>query len=162
MMKLLSGLDFKKFKKIDFIVAETDEMSIQKIESLSSQISITYSTNKIKRSRKVGQSYLTSVFTTLLAIFYSIPLMFKIKPDLLLVNGPGTCVPCCFIVFILSRFLYLIPKTKIVYVESICRVQKLSLTGRILYHLRIADSIIVQWPELQKKYPRCTYLGRLV
>lgn len=50
----------------------------------------------------------------------------------------------------------------LVYVESAARVQKLSLTALILFHLRIADQMFVQWPELQKKYPGTHYVGRLM
>lgn len=163
-MKLLSGTDLDKYRPIEFIVADNDSISIQKIHQLeegNKSINLSINIHKIKRSRNVGQSYLTSIFTSLMAIWYSIPLVFRIKPELLLVNGPGTCVPVCLMVFILSRILFLIPKCKIVYVESICRVKKLSLTGNILYYLRIADSLIVQWPELNRKYPNTVYLGRL-
>ena len=48
---------------------------------------------------------------------------------------------------------------KMVYVESICRVEGLSLSGKLLYYL--ADHVVVQWPELQRKYPRTTFLGRI-
>jgi beta-1,4-N-acetylglucosaminyltransferase len=48
---------------------------------------------------------------------------------------------------------------KIVYVESIARVETLSLSGRLLY--RTADHFLVQWPQLQAKYPRAQFVGRL-
>ena len=51
---------------------------------------------------------------------------------------------------------------KIVYVESIARVSKLSMSGVILYHTGLADAIFVQWPELQQKYPHSIYAGRLM
>jgi len=50
---------------------------------------------------------------------------------------------------------------RIVYIESIARVRKLSLSGLILYRLRVADSLLVQWPELQARYPRSVHAGRL-
>lgn len=50
----------------------------------------------------------------------------------------------------------------VVYVESIARVQKLSLTGVILYRARLADAFFVQWEELAKKLPRALYMGRLM
>jgi beta-1,4-N-acetylglucosaminyltransferase len=165
MLKLLNGTDLNKYKPREFIVAESDLISIQKIKEFESKVNYNdtdYVIKKLYRSRKVGQSYLTSIITTLIAILYAIPLMFKMKPQLLLVNGPGTCIPCCLIVFLFSRILFLIPKCKIVFVESICRVKTLSLTGKILYHLKIADLFFVQWPELHKKYPRTSYMGRLV
>ena len=165
MIKMLNGVNMNQFKPREYIVADTDKMSLQKLHqfetNLESSLS-TYNVHRIYRSRNVGQSYLTSIFTTLIAIFYSIPMMIKIKPDVLLVNGPGTCVPCCLIVFVLSRVLHILPKCKIVFIESICRVTSLSLTGKIFYHVRIVDSFLVQWQELKVKYPRVTYLGRLV
>ena len=164
MIKLLGGTDLNKIKPREFIVADTDLMSIQKIkqfETKTTDINLDYTVHKIYRSRNVGQSYLTSVFTTLLAFLYTIPLVFKIRPELLIVNGPGTCLPICVIVFVFSR-LFLIPKCKIVFVESICRVKSLSLTGKLLYSFRLADSFIVQWAELKQKYPRAIYMGRLV
>ena len=45
--------------------------------------------------------------------------------------------------------------------ESIARVDSLSLTGRILYRLQLADALFVQWPELQQAYPRTLHCGRL-
>lgn len=49
----------------------------------------------------------------------------------------------------------------IVYVESIARVKRLSLSAKILYHLRLADVLVVQWEALAKRYPRATYAGRV-
>lgn len=42
---------------------------------------------------------------------------------------------------------------KTVYLESLARVDQLSATGKIVYHLRLAHIFIVQWPSLQKLYP---------
>lgn len=76
----------------------------------------------------------------------------------ILCNGPGTCVPVCLSAFLLG--LLRIKRTIIVYVESICRVETLSLSGKILYYF--SDYFIVQWPDLKKKYPKSVYLGRIV
>lgn len=46
---------------------------------------------------------------------------------------------------------------KLVFVESACRVKSLSLSGKIMYH--IADSFIVQWPQLQTQYVLTTIDG---
>ena len=164
MMKLIKNLDFDTYSPLDFIVADTDSMSIDKIAQFDTDTRnlSTYTITKINRSRRVGQSYLTSIFTTLLAILNAIPILFKSKPRVLLLNGPGTCVPIAFIQFILSRLLFVIPRARIVFVESVCRVKSLSLTGKIFYYFRLTDDFIVQWSELKEKYPRTTYLGRLV
>ncbi|XP_030063145.1 UDP-N-acetylglucosamine transferase subunit ALG14 isoform X2 [Microcaecilia unicolor] len=75
-----------------------------------------------------------------------------------LCNGPGTCVPVCASAVLLG--ILGIKKVIIIYVESICRVENLSLSGRILYHF--SDYFIVQWPVLKEKYPKSVYLGRIV
>lgn len=169
MLKLLQGVDLSTYSPLEFIVADNDSMSIEKakqfIDSRPSQKSkkeIVYNINKIKRSRKVGQSYLSSIFTTIAAFFSAFPLVFNLKPEVLLLNGPGTCLPICFILFVFSRILCILPRARIVFVESICRVKSLSLTGKLFYHLRVVDDFIVQWPELKQAYPRSVYLGRLV
>lgn len=115
---------------------------------------------QISRSREVGQSYLTSVYSTLRSIAEAAFVVFRFRPELLLCNGPGTCVPLCLVCFV-ARFLGM-GKTTIVYVESVARVQSLSLTGKLLYRLRIADRFFVQWEGLKQHYPRCSYFGRVM
>lgn len=42
---------------------------------------------------QVGQSYLTSVYTTTVAGLHAAFMVFGMRPDLVLVNGPGGCSP---------------------------------------------------------------------
>lgn len=74
-------------------------------------------------------------------------------------NGPGTCIPICFWAWFLR--LIGLSDCRIVYIESIARVTSLSLSGKILYHARVADMLLVQWPRLSELYPRAQYVGRL-
>nr|KJB69774.1 hypothetical protein B456_011G041800 [Gossypium raimondii] len=80
--------------------------------------------------------------------------------DSVLCNGPGTCIPLCVIAFIFK--VVGIRWSSIFYVESIARVKRLSLSGLLLYKLQIADQFFVQWPQLQRKYPRAHYVGCLM
>lgn len=66
------------------------------------------------------------------------------KPDLILSTGAGVAVP--FIV--LGHFL----GSKTAFVESITRVDNLSLSARLIYP--ILDALYVCWPELAHKYPK--------
>ncbi|XP_077308985.1 UDP-N-acetylglucosamine transferase subunit ALG14 isoform X2 [Lithobates pipiens] len=81
-----------------------------------------------------------------------------IPKSLILCNGPGTCIPVCLSALLLG--ILGIKKIIVVYVESLCRVESLSLSGKLLYY--IADYFIVQWPLLKDKYPKSMYLGRIV
>ena len=95
----------------------------------------------------MGQSYAVAVGRTLACLSRCVAIIRETTPDLLLVNGPGTCLPVCFAALWL-RWLsgY---RIRIVFVESICRVTSLSLTGRILYGL--VDAVLVQWPALKER-----------
>lgn len=52
--------------------------------------------------------------------------------------------------------------SRCIYVESLTRVRQLSLTGRIVYHTRLAHAVYGQWPQLAAKYPRLHYAGAVL
>lgn len=100
------SLDWQKFyfKKRCYVVANTD-VGINGSENKAtifekSKSNQHFIIKKIYRSREVGQSYFTSIFTTLRAILEALKLVWEEKPDLIITNGPGTCVPICFIAFL--------------------------------------------------------------
>ena len=158
MMKLLSGVNLEHYKPREYVVALNDQMSRKKIEEFEKPENPKIWA--IMRARQVGQSYFSSVFTTLSAILHSVPLVFLNRPDVVLCNGPGTCIPICFLAYLLKFFG--LKSLKIIYVESICRVEFLSLSAILLYRLCLADQILVQWPQLAEKYSRIRYIGRLI
>ncbi|XP_033841738.1 UDP-N-acetylglucosamine transferase subunit ALG14 homolog [Periophthalmus magnuspinnatus] len=144
-----------------YVLAQTDRMSEDKIhafESSREQGDSEFSVFRIPRSREVHQSWSSSVLSTVNALCYSVPLVFRLKPDLILCNGPGTCVPLCLVGLLLG--VLGLKQVVLVYVESLCRVQSLSLTGRILYPL--THYFFVQWAALRDKYPKAIFLGRIV
>ncbi|KAH1166427.1 UDP-N-acetylglucosamine transferase subunit ALG14 homolog isoform X2 [Mauremys mutica] len=161
-LRLLSSLS-QSYSPRHYIFADSDKMSEDKIRTFEQKRAETFSNsqftlNRIPRCREVCQSWSSSVLTTLYSILYSFPLTFRLKPDLILCNGPGTCVPVCISALLLE--ILALKKVIIVYVESICRVETLSLSGKILYYF--SDYFIVQWPALKEKYPKSIYLGRIV
>lgn len=165
MLNLLAALQKDRFYPRYYIAAASDNMSLQKARSFESSSDDEMEKDKaeymqIYRSREVGQSYITSVGTTLVAIAHALWLMIKIRPQVILCNGPGTCIPICGIAFIFK--VLGIRWSTIFYVESIARVKRLSLSGLLLYKLRMADQLYVQWPQLQRKYPRSIFVGCLM
>ncbi|MEW5307780.1 MAG: hypothetical protein WDW36_010156 [Sanguina aurantia] len=177
MLMMLGALDQSKYSPRVYVVAATDAMSQKKAEgkehtwagggSADSKTSAHQAANShqhfhvrsIPRSREVGQSYLTSVLTTLRSLVFAASLVWQERPELVLVNGPGTCIPICAAAFAL-RFLGL-RDSRVAYVESIARTHRLSLSAKILYHSRVADVLFVQWEGLAKSHPRAVYAGRL-
>ncbi|MGF7119188.1 PssD/Cps14F family polysaccharide biosynthesis glycosyltransferase [Methanobacterium oryzae] len=51
-------------------------------------------------------------------------------------------------------------KIKIIYVESLTRIQELSMTGRLVYP--ISDLFLVQWKSLTYKYKKSKYWGKII
>lgn len=167
MLNVLSVLPKDRFRPRFYIAAATDNMSLVKARTMETSYAESIGLKEIHvglmqvyRSREVGQSYLTSVWTTLIATAHALWLMIRIRPQVILCNGPGTCVPICIIAFLFK--VVGIRWSTIFYVESIARVKRLSLSGLLLYQLRIADEFYVQWPKLQRKYPRARYVGCLM
>ena len=144
-----------------YVVASTDALSAEKALRVETEAALgVVHVERIPRSREVGQSYITSALTTVRATVAAIPILLKHAPKVLLVNGPGTCLPLCAIACAL-RMLRM-SHTRVVYVESAARVESLSLTGRLLRDLRLADKLLVQWPELADSARKVRFVGRLV
>ncbi|KAI6191720.1 UDP-N-acetylglucosamine transferase subunit ALG14-like protein [Aphelenchoides bicaudatus] len=110
------------------------------------------------RSRDIGKSIFESVPKILLACLEAFKIVLIKRPNLVLCNGPGTCIPICIAAFVFD--LLRLIDCRIIYVESVCRVQSLSLSGKLLYYSQIYDGFLVQWPELKQKFGRTEYLGR--
>ena len=110
------------------------------------------------RPLQVGQSYVSSVYTSLKALMFCLLPVVTHQPQLLLVNGPGTCLPVALVTWLLhvSR----LSTCQIIFVESLCRVKTLSLTGKILQHF--ATESLVLWPELAEKHPKTKYIGKFL
>ena len=80
------------------------------------------------------------------------------NPRLIASNGPGTAVPLMLAAYILRRVK--LADTKLLYIETFARVNDLSFSAKILY--RFSDKFIVQWPDLQRRYPKADFYGHLV
>ncbi|CAG0881248.1 unnamed protein product [Cyprideis torosa] len=159
MLRLVEDLDLRKYSDFVYISASDDVYSAQKFRERSKDAKVTVTLESIHRSRHVGQSWTSSLFTTFISILWCFPLVWKHKADLLLVNGPGTCVPLVWITGILNMLR--LRSCRIVFIESICRVETLSLSAKL--SLPFLDALLVQWPELYASYPHTsTYIGRLV
>jgi UDP-N-acetylglucosamine:LPS N-acetylglucosamine transferase len=76
------------------------------------------------------------------------------RPDIVIGVGTALSVP-----MLSAARLRGVPS---VFVESITRVNELSLTGIIILRLRLADRLYTQWPEIKQKYPNTIYDGTVL
>lgn len=76
----------------------------------------------------------------------------KHRPDALISTGALCCVPA---IFIASK-----TKTKVIYIESMARINELSATGE--FSLKRADRFYAQWECMTELDPSIIYRGRLL
>jgi UDP-N-acetylglucosamine:LPS N-acetylglucosamine transferase len=75
------------------------------------------------------------------------------RPNVILSTGAGPAVPFALIGKLLLG-------TRVIFIETITRVNAPSLTGRLMYWL--ADEFFYQWESLGRSFPRGRFLGRLI
>lgn len=83
--------------------------------------------------------------------FLAIKILFKEKPDIIVSTGAAPAIPFFYIGKILG--------SKVVYIEVYDRINKPTITGKIVYP--ISDLFILQWEEQKKFYPKGKVLGGL-
>uniref|UniRef100_A0AC35UGJ8 Asparagine-linked glycosylation protein 14 n=1 Tax=Rhabditophanes sp. KR3021 TaxID=114890 RepID=A0AC35UGJ8_9BILA len=154
----LRSIKSKYYKMRYYVIAETDKLSENKVIELEKELFGygKYQIYKTPRSREVGQSFISSIWTTLKAFAFAFKIIFETCPQIIFTNGPGTSFPIAFTGFFFDFICY--NDCRIFYMESFARVKSLSLTGKILYYSRITDVFIVQWKELVSNYPKTEYM----
>ncbi|CAG9482561.1 dolichol-linked oligosaccharide biosynthesis enzyme, putative [Plasmodium vivax] len=138
-----------------FFYANNDPLSREKAENALEEYKKDFFA--IPRCRNVGESYVRSSVKLFFAFIYCLFLTYRMNMSVLMVNGPGTCLPVAF--SLLFRKYFFFKKIKIVYLESVCRIYSLSLTAKILYNF--SDLFVVFSEHLQKRYKKAKYYGYL-
>jgi hypothetical protein len=146
-------------------VGKDDEKSYEKVLTFERRLldrfshhnldSGTFDVVRFGRARYVHQSWLTTPFTVIFSLLDIIRILITPPrqqphpglryPGVVVTNGPGTG----FLFLLVARALKVIrvvPASHMrgIYVESWARVKSLSLTGKLIRKLRLADLFIVQ------------------
>jgi len=79
-------------------------------------------------------------------------ILLRERPDAILSTGADVTIPLCYLGKLMG--------SKVIFIESVCRVDDLSPTGKILYP--ISDLFLVQWETLARKYRKAQYWGGLL
>src|SRR5437867_711663 len=72
----------------------------------------------------------------------SLRILLKERPDAVITTGAGDALPTVFLAAAIG--------STIIFVESLARVDRPSLFGRLIQ--RWCDAVMVQWPELKNSY----------
>ena len=85
-------------------------------------------------------------------LFLAVKILTKERPEIIFSTGAGICVPF----FYIARLF----RMKTVYIELFTRVNSLSLSAKLIYPF--ANHLLVQWPDLAKKYRKTKYEGQII
>jgi beta-1,4-N-acetylglucosaminyltransferase len=156
---MLKKLDLNKFSEIFFVSSLNDSRSESKVHEVFKNLNNLNNLKffKIFRSRNVGQSFVSSIFTTILAMLHSIYLILVSRPSMIITNGPGVALPLVYIGYIMKK-LKILTEFKILFIESFCRTRSVSLAGKLIQP--VADKFIVLWPEIANQNRE--FLGKII
>jgi beta-1,4-N-acetylglucosaminyltransferase len=84
--------------------------------------------------------------------FLAFRVLVRTRPRAVITTGAGVAVPFLYAARALGR--------RAIYVESLARIDQLSLTGRLVYP--VVTHLFVQWPELARRYRRGRYVGAIL
>lgn len=157
---MLSKLNFNKFSDCFIVSAHNDKNSNNKareVIQINKYPNTKFIFENIYRSRNVGQSFKSSIPSTLFALFQAFWLICKTRPSIIVSNGPGVAVPLLFSGYIMKKIM-VIAQLKILFIESYCRTESVSLTGKIVE--MICDKFIVLWESLKRD--KREFIGKIL
>lgn len=100
----------------------------------------------------VGECNRQHPVKVLKVLFKCLRIVFYERPEVVISTGAAIgCIIC---------FLGKVIGAKLIWIDSITNVQRLSLSGRMVRH--ISDLFFVQWPELVHKYKKVEFAGTLI
>lgn len=97
---------------------------------------------------------LTNAIRFLLSFVEAYRLVSRLRPTVILALGTSTAIPLFFAAKCHA--------VRSVFVESLTRVEKLSVTGRIIRRLGLANRLYVQWPQLARDVKGTVYAGAIL
>jgi UDP-N-acetylglucosamine:LPS N-acetylglucosamine transferase len=107
---------------------------------------------KLGRVYVVGECNRRNLWRTVRVSLSCLKIIFLERPDVVISTGAAAgCISC---------FLGKLIGAKVIWVDSITNIERLSVSGRMVKF--IADLFFVQWPELTAKYRGVQFAGTVV
>jgi len=118
----------------------------------------TYYSSRSKDVEQIARAYFTEnigyhVVRMIKAFFWAFLILWKEKPQVIVSLGSEIAVPFFYWGWLL--------RIHTIYIESWCRVETLSLTGKLVYP--VAEVFLVQWQQLLKACgKKARYVGAVI
>lgn len=110
--------------------------------------------NSILKDEKVYHCYFPTnrnIWNLIRNTFLAIKVLHKERPNLIISSGAAVAVPFFYIGKLMGA--------KTVYIEVFDRINKSTLTGKLVYP--VTDKFIVQWDEMKEVYKKAINLGSI-
>jgi UDP-N-acetylglucosamine:LPS N-acetylglucosamine transferase len=108
--------------------------------------------NKFGRVYVVGECNRQYPLRVVKVLMRCIRILFKEKPDVVLSTGAAAGCLLCLLGKIMGA--------KVIWIDSITNVERISLSGRMVRY--VADLFLVQWPELAGQYKKVEFVGTVI
>jgi len=106
----------------------------------------------IGRVHVVGECNREHLRQVMSVLVRCIRIIFRERPDVIISTGAAPACICCLLAKLLGA--------KVVWVDSITNVERISLSGRLIRPF--ANLFLVQWPDLAEKYRGVEYVGAII
>ena len=108
--------------------------------------------NRYGPTHVVGECNREHLLRVFLVLFRCVRVIIHERPNVIISTGAAVGCIMCFLGKLLGA--------KVVWVDSITNVERISLSGRAVR--QIADLFLVQWPELAGRYSNVEYAGTVI
>jgi len=112
--------------------------------------------NAIDLSKKEKIYFITPTRRNLIKFITSFnqtrKIFLKENPDIIISTGAEIGFPAMMLGVLMGK--------KVIYIESIARINSPSLTGRLIYPF--INDFYVQWPQGKKFFPKAKYVGAVI
>lgn len=145
-----SGGHLSEILKLEPLFKEYNYLLVTENTVVTENLKDSYNIDFLKYGPNKNKIKYVGVF--IYNIIKSIKILLKFKPDTVISTGAQVGGIMCFFAKVFNK--------KVIYIESLAKVNSLSTTGKMVY--KFADKFYVQWKCLEEKYPKAEYLGRLM
>lgn len=145
-----SGGHFSEILRLEKLFNEYDYILVTEKTDITYDYKDKYNMQFLKYGP--NKNNLKYIWAIIYNVFKCISIIVSYKPETIITTGAQVGGIMCFIGKLFGK--------KIIYIESLAKIDSLSVTGRNVY--KFADKFYVQWETLANKYEKAEYIGRLM
>ncbi|WP_281658672.1 PssD/Cps14F family polysaccharide biosynthesis glycosyltransferase [Halobacillus sp. Cin3] len=143
-----SGGHLEQLKQLIPMLQEEDVFIVTEWNKTTKGLSSDYKTHFLVQQERKN---ITFILNLLKNTIRSLRILRREQPEVIISTGAGATIPFLVIGKVMG--------SRVIFIESFAKISSPTLTGRIIYH--IADQFYIQWPSMEKFYPKALYRGKI-